>query len=123
MAIRIGTSEHDGTFHTQGCALKAVFDRQPSLTPVEIVTSDKASMENANLLDADKISFGFLAANWIGPAKNGAAPFEHPIEIRMASPMNAGPLFFVVPARSPVRSVLDLTGRRVVLGPTGSGMV
>ena len=56
MAIRIGTSEHDGTFHSQGRALKVVLDRQPSLAPVEVLTADTASVENANRLHADEIS-------------------------------------------------------------------
>jgi uncharacterized protein len=123
MAIRIGTSEHDGTFHSQGRALKVVLDRQLSLAPVEVLTADTASVENANRLHNDEIAFGFMAANWIGRAKNGEAPFRNPIDIRMAAPMNAGPLFFIARADSAVRSVADLRGRRVVLGPEKSGMV
>ena len=123
MAIRIGTSEHDGTFHSQGRALKVVLDRQQSLAPVEILTADTASVENANRLHADEISFGFMASNWIGRAKKGEAPFRSPIDIRMAAPMNAGPLFFIVRADSGLRSVADLRGRRIVLGPEKSGMV
>ena len=123
MAIRIGTSERDGTFHSQGRALKVVLDRQPSLAPVEVLTADTASVENANRLHADEIAFGFMASNWIGRAKKGEAPFRNPIDIRMAAPMNAGPLFFIVRADSPIRSVADLRGRRVVLGPEKSGMV
>jgi len=123
MAIRIGTSEHDGTFHSQGRALKVVLDRQLSLAPVEVMTADTASVENANRLHNDEIAFGFMAANWIGRAKKGEAPFRNPIDIRMAAPMNAGPLFFIARADSPVRSVADLRGRRVVLGPEKSGMV
>jgi TRAP transporter TAXI family solute receptor len=123
MGIRIGTSEHGGTFHSQGLALKVVLDRQPSLAPVDVLTADTASVENANRLHADEIAFGFMAANWIGRAKNGEAPFRSPIDIRMAAPMNAGPLFFIVRANSPIRSVADLAGRKVVLGPEKSGMV
>lgn len=123
MTIRIGTSERDGTFHSQGRALKVVLDRQPSLAPVEVLTADTASVENANRLHANEISFGFMAANWIGRAKNGEAPFRSPIDIRMAAPMNAGPLFFIVRNESPIRSVADLAGRRIVLGPEKSGMV
>jgi TRAP transporter TAXI family solute receptor len=123
MAIRIGTSERDGTFHSQGRALKVILDRQPSLAPVEVLTADTASVENANRLHADEVSFGFMAANWIGRAKNGEAPFRSPIEIRMAAPMNAGPLFFIARADSAVRSVADLHGRKIVLGPEKSGMV
>ncbi|MBX9773053.1 MAG: TAXI family TRAP transporter solute-binding subunit [Xanthobacteraceae bacterium] len=123
MPIRIGTSELDGTFHSQGRALKVVLERQPSLAPVEVLTSDTASVENANRLHADEIAFGFMASNWIGRAMKGEAPFANPIDIRMAAPMNAGPLFFIARKDSPIRSVADLGGRKVVLGPEKSGMV
>jgi TRAP transporter TAXI family solute receptor len=123
MAIRIGTSERGGTFHSQGMALKTVLDRQPSLAPVDILVSNTASIENANRLHAGEIEFGFMAANWIGRAKDGSAPFREAIAIRMVAPMNAGPLFFVARADSSLRSVADLRGKRVVLGPQNSGMV
>ena len=64
-----------------------------------------------------------MASNWIGRAKNGEAPFAAPIALAMAAPMNAGPLFFIVRAQAPVRSVADLRGRRVAVGPSTSGMV
>ena len=41
----------------------------------------------------------------------------------MAAPMNAGPLFFIVQADSPIRSFSDLRGRRIAVGPRTSGMV
>ncbi len=123
MTIRIGTSERDGTFHSQGRALKAVFDRQPSLAPVDVLTADTASVENANRLHADAIEFGFMASNWIGRAKNGEAPFRNPIDIRMAAPMNAGPLFFIVRKDSRIQSMADLHGHRIAVGPEHSGMV
>jgi TRAP transporter TAXI family solute receptor len=121
MTIRIGTAERDGTFNSQGKALKAVFERQ--LGPVEILQSSAASIENANRLHAGEIEFGFMASNWIGRAKNGEPPFPQPIDIRMAAPMNAGPLFFVARADSAIRTVADLRGQRVVLGMKSSGMV
>src|SRR5262249_3645443 len=50
-------------------------------------------------------------------------PFTGAIDIRMVSPMNAGPLFFITRADSPVRSLADLRGRRIAIGPEKSGMV
>jgi TRAP transporter TAXI family solute receptor len=123
MTLRIGTSEQDGTFDSQGRALKAILDRRPALAPVEVLQSNSASIENANRLHAGAIEFGFMAANWIGRAKNGEAPFAQPIEIRMAAPMNAGPLFFITRAEAPIRSVAELRGRRVAIGMATSGMV
>ena len=88
-----------------------------------MLESDTASIQNANRLHAGEIEFGFMASNWIGRARNGEPPFGGAIDIRMAAPMNAGPLFFITRADSPVRSLADLRGRRVAVGPEKSGMV
>jgi uncharacterized protein len=122
MGLRIGAAERDGTFYSQGHALKAVFERR-WLGPVEVIASNSASIENANRLHAGEIEFGFMASNWIGRARNGEPPFGQPIDIRMVAPMNAGPLFFIVRAGSDIRSVADLRGRRVAVGMKTSGMV
>jgi TRAP transporter TAXI family solute receptor len=123
MSIRIGTAERDGTFHSQGVALKAVLDQCSALAPIEVLESSSASIENANRLHAGEIELGFMASNWIGRARNGEPPFTQPIDIRMVAPMNAGPLFFIVRAGSDIRTVADLRGRRVAFGMKTSGMV
>jgi TRAP transporter TAXI family solute receptor len=120
--VRIGTAERDSTFLSQGHALKIMLDRHPTLAPVDVSTSGHASVENANRLEADDIDFGFMASNWIGRARNGEAPFTQKIDLRMVAPMNAGPLFFITRADSNLRTVTDLHGRRVVVGPEKSGM-
>jgi uncharacterized protein len=123
MTIRIGTSERGGTFHSQGGALKTIFERRPGLAPIQVIESTSASTENANRLHAGAIEFGFMASNWIGRARSGEPPFVHPIDLAMAAPMNAGPLFFIVRAEAPIRSFSDLRGRRIAVGPRTSGMV
>ena len=120
--VRIGTAEPDSTFLSQGFALKTVLDRVPALAPVEVSTSAHASVENANRLAANDIDFGFMASNWIGRAKNGEALFTQKIDLRMVAPMNAGPLFFIARADSDLRTVTDVRGRRLVVGPEKSGM-
>jgi TRAP transporter TAXI family solute receptor len=122
MTLRIGTAERDSTFLSQGTALKTVLERNPALAPVDVSISPTASVENANRLALGDIDVGFMAANWIGRAKNGEAPFTQKIDLRMVAPMNAGPLFFIARADSSLRSVADLRGRRLVVGPEKSGM-
>src|SRR5258707_158939 len=122
MTIRIGTSERAGTFNSQGLALKTIFEKHKSLKPIDVLESNSASIENASRLHAGEIEFGFMASNWIGRAKNGEAPFVQPIDIRMVAPMNAGPLFFIARADSNLRTVTDVRGRRLVVGPQQSGM-
>ena len=116
MPIRIGTSERDGTFHTQGLALKA------ALGDIEVLETPGASVANAERLEAGAIDFGFMAANWVPRAQRGEPPFERPVALRVVAPMNVGPLFFIVRAESPIRRIAGLGGRRVVFGPERSGM-
>jgi TRAP transporter TAXI family solute receptor len=119
--MRIGTAEPNSTFLHQGLALKAVLERRGA-GPVEILTALAASTENAQRLEDGDLDFGFMASNWIGRARLGQAPFSNPIDLRMVAPANAGPLFFIVRADSPMRTVADLRGKRVCTGAKTSGM-
>jgi len=100
MPVRIGTAEIGGTFHSQGLALKHMLE-SGSVDTVEIVATEGASIGNARALGAGELDFGFMAANWVGRAQRGEPPFAAPLDLRVASPMNAGPIFFIVRAESP----------------------
>ncbi|HWH75866.1 MAG TPA: TAXI family TRAP transporter solute-binding subunit [Candidatus Binatus sp.] len=122
MTVRIGTSELGGTFYTQGSAFAELFNRgRPASDQCAVLTSD-ASIHNAEQLDRGELEFGFMASNWIGRAKNAAAPFTKNIAIRMVAPANAGPMCFVKLAKSPIQSVADFAGKRIAIGAKGSGM-
>jgi TRAP transporter TAXI family solute receptor len=120
--MHIGTAEPGSTFLSQGNALKQLLDQRGIGQPVEVVTALSASIENAQGLGQGAIQFGFMASNWIGRALRGEAPFKDKIELRMVAPANAGPLFFIALASSPLRTVADLRGKRVCVGPATSGM-
>lgn len=120
--MRIGTAEPGSTFLSQGNALKQLLDERGVAQPIEVVTALSASIENAQSLDAGAIHFGYMASNWIGRALRGEAPFGKAIELRMVSPANAGPLFFVALASSGLSSVSQLKGKRICVGPATSGM-
>src|SRR5918996_4474548 len=113
MSIRMGTSEHGGTFYTQGLALAEIFNRGRAETDKCVVQTSDASIHNAEQLDRGELEFGFMASNWIGRAKNADPPFTHKIALRMVAPANAGPMFFVKLANSTVHSVADFTGKRI----------
>ena len=119
--IRIGTSEQGGTFWTEGQAIATLLERDRGIAS-DILDAGQASIENARRLDAGLIEFGFMASNWIGRAYRGDAPFEEAINIRMVAPANSGAMFFIARADSELRNVRDLVGKRVSIGPEGSGM-
>jgi TRAP transporter TAXI family solute receptor len=120
--MRIGTAERDSTFLTQGLALARILEAGGIAGRIEVLESAAASIENAKRLHSGDLDFGFMAANWIGRARMGEAPFTEPIDLRMVAPMNAGPLFFVARADSELRTTADLPGKRIVVGPQMSGM-
>lgn len=122
MALRLGTSEQGGTFYTQGSAIAELFNRGRSETDRCVVQTSEASIHNANMLDRGELEFGFMASNWIGRAKEAKAPFTRKIALRMVAPANAGPMFFVKLASSPIQTIADFTGKRIVIGTKGSGM-
>jgi TRAP transporter TAXI family solute receptor len=122
MEVRLGTSEYGGTFFTQGSAFAELFNRGRSPADRCVVQTSDASIHNANLLDRGELEFGFMASNWIGRAKEATAPFTRKIALRMVAPANAGPMFFVKLANSPIQTIADFTGKRIVIGTKGSGM-
>jgi len=69
------------------------------------------------------IELGFMASNWIGRAYSADAPFESPVQIRNVAPANSGAMFFITRADSALRTVRDMVGKKVAIGPQGSGMV
>ena len=122
MMIRIGTSELGGTFYTQGQAIAELFNREHGETDDCVVQTSDASIRNAEQLDRGELEFGFMASNWIGRAKDATPPFTKQIAIRMVAPANAGPMCFVRLANNPTESVADFKGKRIAIGPKGSGM-
>jgi TRAP transporter TAXI family solute receptor len=122
MAIRIGTSEAGGTFHSQGLALAEVFNESRPGKERCTVLATSASIDNAARLDRGEIEFGFMAANWIGRARDGVPPFTQKIALRMVSPANSGPIFFATAKESAIETMADLIGKRIAVGPRGSGM-
>ncbi len=122
MQITIGTSEPGSTFYTEAEAIGTVAREQGTFDRVEVFATPTASVGNAERLESGAIEFGLLAANWIGRAARGEAPFARPLDIRMAAPANSGPMFFIALGGSGIETVDDLRGRRVSIGPAGSGM-
>src|SRR4051794_14142344 len=118
--IRIGSSALGGTFYSEAEAISALLSAHD--LPAQAVVTPRSGVENVGRLEAGEIQFGFIAANWIGRATRGEAPFASPVPIRMAAPMNAGPLFFITRADSGLRMIRDLAGRRIVVGPKDGGM-
>ena len=123
MTLRFGTSDAGGTFHSQAIAIAELFNQTRPDVERCIVTANLVTLNDLKLFDSGALEFGLMASNWIGRATSGTMPFDHPIAMRIVAPANVGPVFFVTLANSSIKSLSDLVGKRVALGPKGSGMV
>ena len=58
--IRIGTSEVDGTFWSEGTAIAGLLERDHGIAS-DILDAGQASIENGQRLDTGLIELGFMA--------------------------------------------------------------
>ena len=120
--LRIGTSEPDSTFHRQAVAIGEIWREEGIAESVETLYTE-GSVENAEMVAAGRADYACMAANWLAPAATGKPPFKRPLPVRLATPINSGPLFFAARSDSPLQTFSDLRGRRIALGVANSGMV
>lgn len=120
-AIRISSSDPLSTFHTQAGLLADVLKDAGAIDAAEVLTST-GSVMNAVRVAKGEAELGFMASNWVPRAVKGEAPFGLPTPVAIVTPLNAGPLFFVARADSPLRAVRDLKGKPIAVGHVDSGM-
>lgn len=119
--LRIASSDLLSTFYEQAKALGQVLVEEGVAKDVEVIPTT-GSVMNAEMVARGDADLGFMASNWVPRAVNGESPFSAPVAVAIAAPLNAGPLFFVAKADSPLTSVSQLRGRKVAVGHRDSGM-
>jgi uncharacterized protein len=85
------------------------------------VASTAGSVENLRRLADGNAAFAFTAADVAADAVNGAAPFGRRLPLAAVSRVYDDYMHLVVAATSPIRTMRDLAGRTVSIGPAGSG--
>ncbi len=119
--LRIASSDLLSTFYSQAQVLGEILVEEGIADDVEVLPTT-GSVMNAQMVARGDADLGFMASNWVPRAVTGADPFTSPVAVAVAAPLNAGPLFFVAKADSPLNDVADLRGRKVAVGHRDSGM-
>jgi TRAP transporter TAXI family solute receptor len=118
--LRIATGGTKGVYYAYGSAFADEVHRaMPHVRPVVVVTT--GSVENLRLLAAHQADVAFAAADAAAQALAGRAPFPAPLAVAAIARAYDDYLHLVVPLESDVDGVHRLAGRRVSLGPVGSG--
>ena len=100
-------------------ARPALQARDPGLRVDVLATS--GSMENLRLVADGRATLAFTAADAAAEAALGGPPFGHRLPIAALARVYDDYMHLVVPASSRVRSIAQLDGRTVSVGPSGSG--
>jgi TRAP transporter TAXI family solute receptor len=111
--IRIATGSPAGVYYLYGQAIASLITQQWPGAEARVLTTT-ASAENLQLLVVGKADVGFSQADI---AASGGLPESLVALARLYDDY----VHVVVPARAPVRTIADLRGRWVSMGPSGSG--
>lgn len=121
-SIRIAHTWDDETSNFTGALRAALLQSMPEV-PVELLDST-AGVTNLLMLQRGEVDaastyadIAYMAS--VGQLPDMAAPFDD-IRALAATPLRE--LQVVIAPRSPIRSIRDLRGRRVSLGPPGTGV-
>jgi hypothetical protein len=116
----IATGGTKGVYYSYGSTLASELQASvPRLAPSVVATT--GSVENLQLLADGKAMFAFVAGDAAALAYEGSPPFASPLPIRAVARVYDDYVHLVAPRNGAVRTVRDLAGRRVSLGPAGSG--
>ncbi len=122
--ISIGTAPIGGAFHPVGNAIADVVARNIKDKDWNVTAEGtKGTQDNIRLLVSEEREIEFALANaaisYFAVHGEGDWETEHPIRSVMTLAPNVG--LFVTPKSSGIKSIADLKGKRVVVGPAGAG--
>lgn len=123
--LTIGTASPGGTYHAYGEGLARLLTRRLGL-PV-FARETEGPVENLRLLEAGEIDLAFVTLGIAQQGWSGSGDWTGGRQLRNARamfPMYDTPFQFVVNADAEMRSIADLAGKRVGIGPqNGTGGV
>ena len=120
--ISIGSAPPGGTFFVVGGAIAEVVGANVGELPWQVsAEATKGTQENIRRLDSGELDFALAnaAISYFAVRGEGAWEREHPIRSVMTLAPNVA--LFITPKSSGVKTIADLKGKRVVIGPAGAG--
>lgn len=121
--LRIGTASLGGAFYPMGQSISNVVNAHAGndITMVPVVTG--GSVQNPNLISSGEVEIAITNNNLAVLATKGIGPYKAtgPIDIGAVAALHPSVLHMMVLADSDIKTVEDLKGKRVAVGPAGGG--
>jgi TRAP transporter TAXI family solute receptor len=120
--ISLGTAPAGGAFFVVGGAIGETLNEFRGERPWEVTAeATKGSQENIRRLDSGEIDLALSNSAISYFALRGSEGWDKPYPIRAVMTLAPNVAFFIAPQASGVKSIPDLAGKRVVIGPAGAG--
>ncbi len=120
--LSVGTAPPGGTFFVIGGAIaQAVSNNVGELSWQVSSEATKGTQENIRRLQQSELEFAMANAAISYFAVRGEGAWEKEYNIRTVMTMAPNVAMFITPKSSGVKSIADLKGKRVVVGPAGAG--
>jgi TRAP transporter TAXI family solute receptor len=123
--FNIGTGGLAGNYHSAGLALRRILANDPATSELRFdERTSSGSVSNINAITQGEIQFGLAQADHHYQAVNGLGEWSESgsqSELRAIFNLYADVVTLVAGADTDIRSIEDLTGKRVDIGAPGSG--
>jgi TRAP transporter TAXI family solute receptor len=117
--IAIGTGGTGGLFYVIGAGMAEIINEDmKNATARAEVTG--ASVENIRRIAADQMTMGFSSSSTLYEAKEGIGAFDKPQPVAAIAYLYPAVLQIATTADSGIKTMADLGGKTVSLGPPGS---
>jgi len=116
----LATASIGGAYYPMGQAISAVVENHVegvSLTP-EVTNG---AVENPRLVDGGEAQFGITNSNIGYFAYKGEGPYDKKLQIAAVGNLHPSVFHVIVLDKSSIKSIADLKGKRVAVGPAGGG--
>jgi len=120
--LSVGTAPPGGAFFVVGGAIAQVVSKNIGDLNWEVAAeATKGTQENIRRLTTGELEFALANAAISYFAVRGRGAWKHEQPIRAVMTLAPNVALFVAPKSSGVKSIPDLKGKRVVVGPAGAG--
>jgi TRAP transporter TAXI family solute receptor len=120
--LSLGTAPPGGAFFVVGSALAEVLDRHHREAGWRVTAeATKGSQENIRRLDQGQLDLALSNAAITYFAIRGEGGWDRAYPMSSVVTLAPNVALFIAPESSGIRSIQDLRGKRVVVGPAGAG--
>ncbi|WP_420411663.1 TAXI family TRAP transporter solute-binding subunit [Roseibium sp.] len=120
--LRIGTASLGGAFYPMGQSISNMVNKYAGgdLSMVPVVTG--GSVQNPRLIDSGEVEIAITNNNLAVLATKGKGPYKSgAIDMSAVAALHPSVLHMIVLDGSDIKTIEDLKGKRVAVGPAGGG--